>query len=221
MKNTFLTFSSAALLMSILPAHAALEARYLDADATPDAYYDSHQDVTWLKDAGAIGGQMLWSDALSWAGALNIGGITGWRLPTTAQPDTTCSRQGPMFWDGTGCKGSEMGYLANVESISHGNPGPFANIAASYYWSGTAGGTHDLVSAPAAWVFFFVDGSQTGAWTATNAYGSAASHFAWAVHDGSVGRTTAITSNVPEPETYALMLAGLGAVGLMARRRKA
>ena len=31
----------------------------------------------------------------------------------------------------------------------------------------------------------------------------------------------AITAPVPEPETYALMLAGLGLVGFMARRRKA
>lgn len=34
------------------------------------------------------------------------------------------------------------------------------------------------------------------------------------------GISVSITPAIPEPETYALMLAGLGALGLMARRRK-
>ncbi len=37
---------------------------------------------------------------------------------------------------------------------------------------------------------------------------------------GAIGSTTVMTP-VPEPETYALMLAGLGAMGFVTRRRKA
>lgn len=39
--------------------------------------------------------------------------------------------------------------------------------------------------------------------------------------DGVLGRLNLVSAPVPEPETYALMLSGLGLVGTMARRRKA
>jgi len=39
-------------------------------------------------------------------------------------------------------------------------------------------------------------------------------------YDANVSATVATISNVPEPETYAMLLAGLGLVGVIARRRK-
>jgi hypothetical protein len=38
---------------------------------------------------------------------------------------------------------------------------------------------------------------------------------------GSVGGSVSVMTAVPEPETYAMLLAGLAAVGFMARRRRA
>ena len=43
---------------------------------------------------------------------------------------------------------------------------------------------------------------------------------AWGIGSASVGSRTAIVSAVPEPETYAMMLLGLGMIGTIARRRK-
>jgi len=45
---------------------------------------------------------------------------------------------------------------------------------------------------------------------------------AWAVHDGDVAASFAVSdpiAAVPEPDTYAMLLVGLGLLGLAARRR--
>ncbi len=173
------------------------------------AYYDDVADLTWLADANAAG-SMTWVDANNWAANLDIDGVTGWRLPTTMQPDASCSFQSnqgasfPLQGSGFGCTGSEMGNLFNVEDISAAAPGPFSNVQSNGYWSGTEFAPITSL----AWGFFFNDGSQSpGAGDKGNFL------FAWAVQSGDV-------SAVPVPA--AVWLFGSGLIGLMgvARRRK-
>ena len=77
----------------------------------------------------------------------------------------------------------------------------FTNVQSFYYWSRT-----EFVPNPDyAWVFRSTDGFQ-------NYDIKSQSFYAVAVRDGNV-------SPVPEPETYALMLAGLAVVGAAAKRK--
>jgi hypothetical protein len=87
------------------------------------------------------------------------------------------------------------------------NLGLFTNVSATFYWSSTS------LNDDSAWMFAPYDGSQA----------TPAKHLefhAVAVRDGDV-TVGPPTHAVPEPETWALMLAGLAATGVMARRRGA
>jgi len=71
-----------------LPSEAALFSVF-----GGQAYYDSAADLTWLTNANAAGTTMDLAAANAWAASLNIGGVTGWRLPDTLQPDSSCGTQ--------------------------------------------------------------------------------------------------------------------------------
>ena len=82
------------------------------------AYYDDVANLTWLADANyaqtsgydADGG-MPWQVANDWAAQLTVGGVGGWRLPVTLQPDMSCERHSSTGSLDSGCTGSEMGDL--------------------------------------------------------------------------------------------------------------
>lgn len=158
--------------------------------------YDDDLNVTWLADANYAqtsgydsDGKMTWYDALNWAENLVYGGFDDWRLPTTLQPDLSCSNQssygGPS---GYYCTGSEMGHLAYNELggtaassiLASSDPDLvlFANIQTwwPYYWSSTEW----AANTQAAWRFRFdllymAGGTEKGA-----------EFYAWAVRDGDV-----------------------------------
>lgn len=165
------------------------------------AYYDEDADLTWLADANA-GGQIDWWDANAWAASLDVAGVTGWRLPDTLQPDTSCERvsSGGNAYVGYNCTGSEMGNLFyNVLGNTAGsltNTGPFSNMQLSWYWSAT----ETDFSTFSAWAFNMGDGDQDYLGRATFLY-------TWAVHDGDV-------EVIPVPAAVWLFTSGLiGLVG--------
>jgi Protein of unknown function (DUF1566)/PEP-CTERM motif len=216
---------------------STLEARDLDGHAaTIEAYYDSALDITWLADAsyaktsGAdADGLMSWAAAQSWVSGLNVGGVTGWRLPTmvdTGTPGcnlsysggTDCGQNVQTSNPATGAVFSEFAHLwyqtlGNKSYYTPGkgsspqpgwglsNKGPFDNVQAQYYWTGTSYATNSA----RAWVFLGSNGLQGN-------LVKSASYNVWAVHSGDVG-----VSPVPEPEALALVVAGLAVV---AWRRK-
>ena len=179
--------------------------------------YDSVRNITWLANANA-NGLMNWTAANTWANGLTVGGFTGWRLPTTLQPDATCSDSidagspyGAQSY-GVSCTGSELGNLfynglggvanQSITTTHNANYDLFTNIQSSVYWSGT-----EYAPIPDnAWYFGTDDGYQD--------YGlKDNSSYAWAVRSGDVAA-------VPEPGVMGLL--GIGALawaGTKARRR--
>ena len=178
-------------------AHAALQGRDLNGDTVVDAFYDTDLNITWRRNAN-VNGLMTWTDAVNWAENQTFGGYTDWRLPTSE----ACA--------GFNCTGGELGHLwyvelGNLAGDSTPNTGGFGNMQLYAYWSGTTYGPDPSQ----AWHLNIDLGDQDFA-------GKQNLLYAMAVRPGDV-----VAAAIPEPETYALMLAGLGALGAMARRRRA
>jgi hypothetical protein len=220
-------------------AHAALEGRNLDGNlATFEAYYDTDLDITWLADANYAqtsgydyDGLMTWYAANTWAANLSftdgVNVYDDWRLPTitdTGAPGAQCTNSGTDCGYNVDTASSEMAHLyfvtlGNLSAYTTtgawsgayaggtnpnstlDNTGPFTNFQSRFYWSGT-----EYAPSPSfAWSFFFFHGGQSNDLKTGRFY-------ALAVSPGDIAA-------VPEAETYALMLAGLGLIGWRARRR--
>ena len=203
------------------------------------------QDANYAKTSGYdADGKMTWDNAKNWAANLKYYdsvrdvNFNDWRLPTvnpingssfdysrsvdgTTDDGFSISKPGTAY---AGSTGSEMAYMyyVNLSNPSYyttydapaevlsgcyvsaqdtclDNVGPFANLNPVAYWSNS-----EYPVQTYAWVFDMETGYQSMD-TKDDFY------YAWAVRPGDVAA-------IPEPSTYVLMLAGLGLVGMAARR---
>jgi hypothetical protein len=177
--------------------------------------YDSDLNITWLQDWNA-NGLMLWDQANTWANQLTVGGFDDWRLPVAA--DNWClgfgcaSELAHMFYDEFGATSGDS-VLAGTNTA---NLQLFRNIQDQLvpfaaYWMGTEDFNHPGFHKE----LWMVDGGGSpfggGVQGAT---GDPERIFAVAVRNGDV-----VISAAPEPETWALMVRGLGALAAVRRRR--
>ncbi len=188
------------LLFAACGAQAALQPRDLDSAAAGfEAVYDSDRNITWLADPHASG-MLSWTESAAFAGGLSVGAHTGWRLARGSelvnlwqdwQTASIAEFGADFFFDET--KSADAGMGSTL----------FTAFPMGEVWDLDADADYAFV-----WVFdrLWTDQGPTDK-DSYRAYG-------WAVHDGDLA-----PSAVPEPTTYALMLAGLLAVGLAAHRK--
>ena len=195
------------------------------ADAASAVYlYDTTLNVTWLRDA-SVKGLMDWTTATTWAADLTTGtdskAVNDWRLPTMAgnpNANSTYSYDGSTVYGyNVPASSSEMASLffntlgnqsylnttGDVRAV-YGltNTGSFQNMKSYTYWFST-----EYEATPdSAWGFKIEEGYQDAGFKSNQLY-------ALAVRPGDV------LAAVPEPETYMMLLLGLGAVGALSRRR--
>jgi len=192
-------------------------------------------------------GRLDWGQAMHWASTLSyfdsVRGVTydDWRLPTMitlgVSPcfedfGTNCGFKAPLY-DSTGKVTNELAFmfyvnlglkgLYNSDGTTNTNWGIFGNGTGSSGGQADVGPVKNLQSYP-----YWSDAEYTldstsnffRAWYFVNSTGGTHIGYkgstlinAWAVRPGDV-------APVPEPETFAMMLVGLGLIGSIAHRRQ-
>ncbi|MCW5614492.1 MAG: PEP-CTERM sorting domain-containing protein [Rhodocyclaceae bacterium] len=244
--NTVIASTVIVLSLGSGAAHAALQGRDLNGSIDSfEAYYDTVLDITWLADANyaktsgydadglmTANQAFLWAAGLSFTDGLHV--YDNWRLPTieaangvsfnfnltndgssdkgfnfsapgTLYAGSTSSEMAYMYYNNLGNPGlfTPAGIATNCYVSSSNtcldNVGPFSNLqASSYHYLPNGTGEYFVMSSGFQGATIGLDG-----------------RYAWAVSPGDVG-----VAAVPEADTWAMLLAGLGLIGAVTRQRR-
>ncbi|MBN9125610.1 MAG: hypothetical protein BGO99_05365 [Nitrosospira sp. 56-18] len=191
MKTKVIRVALLALLGTSITSQAAL------VDRGNGLIFDTDKDITWLADANYsktsgyhTTGVMNWYAADTWASNLDYQTYSDWRLPTASEMSHLFYQELGGSW-GTSLASSHNTYYSL-----------FSNIQNSSYWTSDVNPSNSDQAS----TFSFAGAYQ-------NINNKIDGDFAMAVRPGD------IASAVPEPESYAMLMAGLGLIGLIMRRR--
>jgi hypothetical protein len=194
-------------------SYAALE------DRGGGLIYDTDRNITWLQDANYAmtsgydsDGRMNWQNANALVNNLIVHDsirnvdYSDWRLPSGESGcsymwDCNYGEIGHLFFDEVGAKRGSSIFSARNKS----NLNLFSNLQEYVYWTNLTDNRYPTYD-PGAIGFDFYNGTQSDFWQRNDFY-------VLAVRDGDVAA-------IPEPETYIMLLAGLGLMGFIARRSK-
>jgi hypothetical protein len=201
------------------------------------------KSVVWLDfTAGPFttSSMKTWADGLNGPGVLsytlNAGysvdwGANAWRLPASVDGNylyghhigntglgysNTTSELGHLYYTELGnnpYRNPDGTYNSQTKIYGLLNDGDFKNLKSTPYWSGTAASGAPYYN-QSAWYFDPTSGLQYVGMKSDP-------KSAIAVRTGRVTYIDpSVAAPIPEPETYAMMLAGLGLLGFMSRRKK-
>ncbi|NBQ70923.1 MAG: PEP-CTERM sorting domain-containing protein [Nitrosomonadaceae bacterium] len=137
---------------------------------------------------------------ITWAADANINGMHNWWDQMAWASGLTIDGISGWYLAGLG----EMEHLYYAEGVTYFSPGPFSHVE-YYYWTSSL-----ELGYPIVFAYYFSMGED---WV--DSTDKVNSFSAWPIHSGDVAL-------IPEPQTYAMLLAGLGLLGFgqLQRRRE-